>query len=126
VLSCQTPKSLSFFPQLRRNAWLAVLRCELPAEAYRRVLVRMHDAIIPVMPNPLLLADFLSASVDQGGLPGPSHLLLFSTCASAACVLEAASVSSGGSLWDQVTFLELTSTEHDHASLLFLCQEHEP
>lgn len=49
-----------------RNAWLALLRCELPPDAYRRVLVRMHDAIIPSMPNPLLLADFLSASVDQG------------------------------------------------------------
>ena len=56
---------------LRRNAWLAVLRCELPADAYRRVLVKMHDTIIPVMPNPLLLADFLSASVDQGGLFEP-------------------------------------------------------
>jgi hypothetical protein len=29
----------------------------------------MHDAIIPAMPNPLLLADFLSASVDQGRMP---------------------------------------------------------
>jgi hypothetical protein len=56
------------YQHLGRNAWLAVLRCELPADAYRRVLVKMHDAIIPAMPNPLLLADFLSASVDQGGL----------------------------------------------------------
>lgn len=52
---------------MRRNAWLATLRCELPPDAYRRVLVKMHDAVIPAMPNPLLLADFLSASVDQGG-----------------------------------------------------------
>lgn len=50
-----------------------MLRCELPADAYRRVLVKMHDAIIPAMPNPLLLADFLSASVDQGDLFTPSR-----------------------------------------------------
>ena len=59
---------------MHRNAWLAVLRCELPADAYRRVLVKMHDAIIPAMPNPLLLADFLSASVDQGESPSTCHV----------------------------------------------------
>ena len=37
---------------IHRGAWLALLRCELPGDAYRRVLVRMHDAIIPAMPNP--------------------------------------------------------------------------
>ena len=54
---------------MRRNAWLATLRCELLPDAYRRVLVKMHDTVIPAMPNPLLLADFLSTSVDQGESP---------------------------------------------------------
>lgn len=51
---------------------MAVLRGVLPGDLYRRVLVRMPDLVIPAVPNPLLLADFLSASVDQGGPPPPS------------------------------------------------------
>lgn len=52
------------------DTWLAVLKLRLPADLYRKVLIRMPDLVIPAAPNPLLLADFLSASVDQGGLTG--------------------------------------------------------
>jgi hypothetical protein len=49
-----------------RQAWLALLALPLPADAYRRVLVRMHDLIIPHLTSPLLLADFLTASLNRG------------------------------------------------------------
>ena len=49
-----------------RQAWLALLALPLPADAYRRVLVRMHDRIIPHLTSPLLLSDFLTASLDRG------------------------------------------------------------
>ncbi len=57
-----------------------MLRVELPGDAYRRVLVRMHDLVIPAVANPLLLADFLSASCDQGArCRSFLHVFLLST-----------------------------------------------
>ena len=49
-----------------RDAWLALLALALPSDAYKRVLVRLHDLVIPHFSNPLLLCDFLTASLDQG------------------------------------------------------------
>ena len=49
-----------------REAWLSLLALPLPADAYRRVLVRLHDLVIPHLSNPLLLSDFLTASLDRG------------------------------------------------------------
>lgn len=49
-----------------RDAWLAFLALPLPTDAYKRVLVRLHDLVIPHLSNPLLLCDFLTASLDQG------------------------------------------------------------
>ncbi len=51
----------------RSDAWLAFLRLELPDDTYRRVLTRLHDAVLPAVFNPLLLSDFLTYSLDKGG-----------------------------------------------------------
>eukprot|EP00741_Cyanophora_paradoxa_P002192 tig00000553_g2124.t1 len=53
------------------DAWLAFLKLPLPADVYKRVLVRLHRDVMPHMGPPgapLLLADFLTRSYDQGGV----------------------------------------------------------
>ncbi|KAI7841082.1 hypothetical protein COHA_005309 [Chlorella ohadii] len=52
------------------DAWLALLQMDLPEDVYKKVLARMHDLIIPSMVKPVLLADFLTATLDKGGLTG--------------------------------------------------------
>lgn len=52
------------------KAWLALLQLELPEDIYKKVLSRVHLAVIPHMVNPLLLSDFLTKSIDKGGLIG--------------------------------------------------------
>lgn len=56
------------------EAWLALLRCPLPPDCLRRVLVALPARILPLFPGraPLQVADFLRACVDGGG---PSALL---------------------------------------------------
>ncbi|CAI5494162.1 unnamed protein product [Closterium sp. Naga37s-1] len=48
------------------GAWLGLLALPLPLDAYKKVLGRLHN-LIPHLPNPLLLSDFLTASYEQGG-----------------------------------------------------------
>lgn len=61
-------------PKLQRRAysaaWLSLLSLPLPDDIYRKVLAKLHDGIIPHLFNPLLLSDFLSLSLDKGGLIG--------------------------------------------------------
>lgn len=52
------------------NAWMAFLQLPLPDDIYRKVLAALQDTIIPGLVNPVLLADFLSRSLDRGGLQG--------------------------------------------------------
>lgn len=52
------------------DAWMAFLRLDLPDDAYRKALARLHDLVIPNLTSPLLLADFLTYSLDRGGLEG--------------------------------------------------------
>lgn len=56
--------------KLFAEAWLAFLRTPFPSDIYRKVLTRMHSCVMPHMPNPLLLSDFCTASIDRGGLDG--------------------------------------------------------
>mmetsp|Transcript_16956 Transcript_16956/g.32481 ORF Transcript_16956/g.32481 Transcript_16956/m.32481 type:complete len:595 (+) Transcript_16956:111-1895(+) len=56
--------------QMFSKAWLALLQLELPEDIYKKVLSRVHLAVIPHMVNPLLLSDFLTKSIDKGGLIG--------------------------------------------------------
>jgi len=51
-------------------AWLAFLQMPLPNDIYKKVLVSVHAAVLPNLSNPLLLSDFLTKSLDQGGLVG--------------------------------------------------------
>ncbi|KAK9824409.1 hypothetical protein WJX72_010079 [[Myrmecia] bisecta] len=51
-------------------AWLSFLRMPLPEDIYRKVLVKLHDGVIPHLAEPLLLSDFLTHSLDKGGLLG--------------------------------------------------------
>ena len=52
------------------DAWLSFLQLPIPADLYRKVLLRLHSHVMPHLPNPLLLSDFLTFSLDQGGLTG--------------------------------------------------------
>lgn len=52
------------------DAWMAFLRLDLPDDIYRKTLSRLHDLVIPNLTTPLLLSDFLSHSLDRGGLDG--------------------------------------------------------
>ncbi|KAL6760944.1 CBF/Mak21 family-domain-containing protein [Haematococcus lacustris] len=52
------------------EAWLAVLSLPIPDDLLRKVLLRIHESVIPNMLNPNSLADFLTYALDQGGLTG--------------------------------------------------------
>lgn len=61
-------------PKLQRraysDAWIALMRMDLPDDIYRKLLSRLHNLIIPNLAKPLLLSDFLYHSLDKGGLTG--------------------------------------------------------
>ena len=52
------------------DAWLSFLCLNLPNDVYRKALSRLHDLIIPNLTVPLLLSDFLTHSLNRGGLDG--------------------------------------------------------
>ncbi|CAN0140853.1 unnamed protein product, partial [Hapterophycus canaliculatus] len=54
--------------QVFGDAWLACLRLPLPPALYRRVLLFLPGNVIPYMPSPMRLADFLTAAYDLGGV----------------------------------------------------------
>ena len=64
-LSAATPAVVN---KVLAEAWLGVLRQQLTVELYKDILVHMHSAIIPILPSPLLLADFLTDSYNIGGV----------------------------------------------------------
>lgn len=47
------------------DAWLAALSLPVPSDVYRKVLLRLHSRVIPHMHTPVLLADFLTHSLNQ-------------------------------------------------------------
>jgi U3 small nucleolar RNA-associated protein 19 len=50
------------------DCWTELLRIRrLDVASYRRVLLGMHDQILPHLPHPLLLSDFLTDAYNQGG-----------------------------------------------------------
>jgi U3 small nucleolar RNA-associated protein 19 len=53
-----------------RDAWFTLLQQEMPSDVYRKVLMHIPENVIPHMPNPLLLSDFLSGAVSVGGFDG--------------------------------------------------------
>ena len=52
------------------DAWLGLLQLPLPTQLLKQVLVQLHTRVMPALPNPLLLADFLTSCLDQGGMLG--------------------------------------------------------
>uniref|UniRef100_A0A8C5ARY3 CCAAT-binding factor domain-containing protein n=1 Tax=Gadus morhua TaxID=8049 RepID=A0A8C5ARY3_GADMO len=47
--------------------WLGFLKNKLPSNMYKKILVILHDSILPNMSNPTLMIDFLTAAYDVGG-----------------------------------------------------------
>ncbi|XP_077015634.1 nucleolar complex protein 4 homolog [Tamandua tetradactyla] len=47
--------------------WLSFLQRQLPLSLYKRVLVIMHEAILPHLAQPTLMIDFLTSAYDVGG-----------------------------------------------------------
>ena len=64
-LAISPPSSLSC-----SDAWLGLLRLPLPSDLLKKVLVQLHSTVIPHIPNPLLLSDFLTRCLGEGGLVG--------------------------------------------------------
>lgn len=52
------------------DAWLAFLSLPLPDDIYKKVLSRVHSHVLSSLVNPVMLSDFLSRSLDRGGLVG--------------------------------------------------------
>jgi len=49
------------------NCWLQILKCKINLDQYKRVLTILHDKVLPFLPRPLLLTDFLLSSYNVGG-----------------------------------------------------------
>lgn len=47
--------------------WLVFLKYKLPGSMYKKILVILHESIMPQMSDPTLMIDFLSAAYDIGG-----------------------------------------------------------
>ncbi|XP_004385070.1 nucleolar complex protein 4 homolog [Trichechus manatus latirostris] len=47
--------------------WLSFLKHKLPVSLYKKVLVIMHDSILPHLAQPTLMMDFLTSAYDIGG-----------------------------------------------------------
>ncbi|KAK7895933.1 hypothetical protein WMY93_021258 [Mugilogobius chulae] len=47
--------------------WLGFLKYKLPTNMYKRVLVILHESILPHMSQPTMMIDFLTAAYDIGG-----------------------------------------------------------
>ncbi|XP_048751720.2 nucleolar complex protein 4 homolog B-like [Ostrea edulis] len=60
-------KSLDEQKKVFTNLWIDFLQLKLPNSVYKRVLINLHDNVMPHLTNPLYLSDFLTASYDVGG-----------------------------------------------------------
>ncbi|KAG7223874.1 hypothetical protein INR49_015130 [Caranx melampygus] len=47
--------------------WLGFLKYKLPSSMYKKVLVILHESILPNMSKPALMIDFLTAAYEVGG-----------------------------------------------------------
>uniref|UniRef100_A0A3P9IP55 Nucleolar complex associated 4 homolog n=1 Tax=Oryzias latipes TaxID=8090 RepID=A0A3P9IP55_ORYLA len=47
--------------------WLGFLKYKLPSNMYKKLLVILHDSILPHMSKPALMIDFLTAAYEVGG-----------------------------------------------------------
>lgn len=49
--------------------WLGFLKHKLPLSLYKKVLVIMHDSILPHLAQPSLMIDFLTRAYDVASTP---------------------------------------------------------
>jgi hypothetical protein len=66
--SISIPRTPLVIPSARFHTSRATHRWRPSAPC--QVLSRLHEAVIPYLPTPVLLADFLTKSIDKGGLVG--------------------------------------------------------
>jgi U3 small nucleolar RNA-associated protein 19 len=70
----KTPATSASERQLTRHrrafesAWLACLKLPMRPQTYKRVLLRLPEYVMPHLPSPLKLSDFLTDSYNLGGL----------------------------------------------------------
>jgi U3 small nucleolar RNA-associated protein 19 len=50
------------------DAWVALMRLELPPDVLKSILTNLHTDILPHMTQPLLLSDILTACYERGGI----------------------------------------------------------
>lgn len=48
------------------DIWMGVLKHKMTVDMYKEILIQLHSVIIPALPAPLLLADFLTDSYNIG------------------------------------------------------------
>ncbi|XP_077593039.1 nucleolar complex protein 4 homolog [Stigmatopora nigra] len=61
------PAKLIEHKRFFEKMWLAFLKYRLPTNMYKKVLVILHDAILPYMSKPTMMIGFLTAAYDVGG-----------------------------------------------------------
>lgn len=57
---------LSAHKRVFSDCWLALMKLPMTQESYKRILLIMHKKIIPHMPQPTLLMDYLTESYNTG------------------------------------------------------------
>jgi len=58
------------YNQLRKNfgtVWISILMCKFNLDQYKRSLIMLNEKVIPLLPKPLLLTDFLLSCYSVGG-----------------------------------------------------------
>uniref|UniRef100_A0A8C8S584 Nucleolar complex associated 4 homolog n=1 Tax=Pelusios castaneus TaxID=367368 RepID=A0A8C8S584_9SAUR len=61
------PLSLQEHKRAFERMWLGFLKHKLPTGLYKKVLVILHDSILPYLNEPTLMIDFLTVAYDIGG-----------------------------------------------------------
>uniref|UniRef100_A0A3B4ZM38 Nucleolar complex associated 4 homolog n=1 Tax=Stegastes partitus TaxID=144197 RepID=A0A3B4ZM38_9TELE len=59
---------LSEHKRIFERMWLGFLKYKLPSGMYKKILVILHDSILPYMSKPTLMIDFLTAAYDVGAI----------------------------------------------------------
>ncbi|XP_063820747.1 nucleolar complex protein 4 homolog isoform X2 [Pseudophryne corroboree] len=61
------PSKLKEHKRLFERVWMSFLKHKLPVSLYKKVLLILHESILPHMSKPTLMIDFLTAAYDVGG-----------------------------------------------------------
>ncbi|XP_048875568.1 nucleolar complex protein 4 homolog isoform X2 [Brienomyrus brachyistius] len=61
------PAKLKDHKRVFERMWLGFLKHKLPSNMYKKILVVLHESILPHLSQPTLMIDFLTAAYDIGG-----------------------------------------------------------